>query len=633
MATLRKGFWIIHILFFIFFYFYILFVVDPACYYLHHNPGFFTHYDFFSRFLIYPGGPVDYVSLFLTELSFVPWIGALATTGVVLTITLLTIKLLIISGIKKVFPFISLLPAILLTGLHGNFGHPFHYDLKLVLMLFVYTHYRANRRRNPVTDIPVLLVLSGLLLYAGGIIPFGLFLLMTIIESIFEQKGQTRIIRSIAALVIAPLLPYLFYNFIFMRGLYFEWQGLRDLLQSYTVTVIPIVPLIFFPLLVASIPLAKKAVASFSRNDKNKTFHISKGISFLSNNSLIVHVVLICLLTILMHSMVYDSHYKKYYRMRKLADQKKWPEVISVSEKCTPNDVAVHLVRNRALYHSGKLLDHMFDFPQKWGVDGLMYSQEGNDSRLFIPFSNIAFDMGEVNQSIRCVYEEIAHYGYSKHALKRLILVNIIKGNYPTAEKLLHMLQRTPFQKQWSDTHLKLVEDPGLIKYNAEIMEKRDLLPHKIFSHKDNIPHLTILINLLFNNKNKMAFEYTMMCLLLDMKLDDFVSYLRLMEKFSYTRMPRHFQEALCVYLMIRPDTEGVINRYLIEPGTTRQFKEFNDIKFNQGGEKDATRKKLQEQFGDTYWFYMHYLLPGYRAMKKKKVMEPQEQLYIQKDD
>ena len=130
-----------------------------------------------------------------------------------------------------------------------------------------------------------------------------------------------------------------------------------------------------------------------------------------------------------------------------------------------------------------------------------------------------------------------------------------------------------------------------------------------------------------------MAFEYTMMSLLLDMKLDDFVSYLRLMEKFSYGRMPRHFQEALCVFILVRKDTEGIINRHLIEPDIMRQFKEFNDIMFTQGGEKEAARETLQERFGNTYWFYIHYLLPGYRAMKKKKVAEPQEHLYIQKKD
>ncbi len=123
------------------------------------------------------------------------------------------------------------------------------------------------------------------------------------------------------------------------------------------------------------------------------------------------------------------------------------------------------------------------------------------------------------------------------------------------------------------------------------------------------------------------------MCLLLEMNLDDFVNYLVLMEPFEYKKIPRHFQEALCVYMATQRDAKGTIKRYPIEPQIVRQFQQFNEIIFKHGINNSSTKEMLLRQFGNTYWYYLHYLLPGYKAKKKKNTEKPQERLYILKAD
>ncbi len=272
----------------------------------------------------------------------------------------------------------------------------------------------------------------------------------------------------------------------------------------------------------------------------------------------------------------------------------------------------------------------MFDIPQKFGVDGLVFS-DNCETRMLIPFMMAAYDLGDINQSIRWAYEVIASYGYCPTALRQLILASIIKEDYRTAAKLLFMLKSVPFQKKWAYHHIALVENPDLIKNEYDIQRKRDLLPRKLYSDKDNIPHLTILKNLIFNEKNKAAFEYLMMCLLLEQKLDEFVSYLSFMEKFGYNRSPKHIQEALCMYVSVRKDMQKNILGRLVTQATWEQFQKFDNKINSYGSNLGNVKDVLQSGFGDSDWYYVHYVYPEMIAIKRQSEKPENDNPYIVK--
>lgn len=606
----------IYTLFFCGFFFYIQFIVDPTLYYFNQNPEFFTHFHFFKQFIQYPGGLTEYVSLYLTTLMILPVIAAVIITCLVIIITTLTVQILKASGVKKPVLGIALFPVIIITGLHGNLGHSLSFNLLLILMLSNYLLYRTYLDKNILIGLVNSFVLSALILFIGGIIPFGLFICMVVIGDLTKRPNPKSITRIVAVIIFTFALPYVFYNYLFMRGLTFEWEVIRKLVNNYTVNYIPIVPLLYYPVVIALIPYRSNIVPVFCMNYIKKWRKIINSSTQHSSMSSVIQFVLIIILTITISAGMFDKHYNKLYKMHKMSSQQKWSRVEAIGDKCKSDDIAIHLMRNRALYHERKLLDHLFDKPQNFGIDGLMFS-ENFESRMLIPHMLNAYDLGDINQSIRWAYEVIAHFGYCPRALKQLVLANIIKENYNTATKLLQMLKCVPFQKKWTNHHLELVENPGLILKENKILKKRKLLPQKIYSDKDNISHLTILKNLLYNEKNQAAFEYLLMSLLLEQKIDEFVSYLSYMEHFNYKRSPKHIQEALCVYISIRKDTKKNILGNLVTMSTWTKFQEFSSIKNSDKKNLKNTKDKLRLQFGNTYWYYMQYIYPEIAAIKK----------------
>ena len=70
-------------IFFIFFYLYLWLYIDLKLIYhgagiITNFPAFYKGWPFFLQFLSYPGGPVEYLSTFLSQLFYYSWAGALA---------------------------------------------------------------------------------------------------------------------------------------------------------------------------------------------------------------------------------------------------------------------------------------------------------------------------------------------------------------------------------------------------------------------------------------------------------------------------------------------------------------------------------------------------------------------------
>jgi hypothetical protein len=620
---------ILSILFFIGFFLYLRFKVDPTLYFQFQNPAFFMNFEFLKEFLRYPGGMAEYVSLFLTTLCDMPWAGTAIITALAISITMLTVRLLKSFGIDDTYATLSLIPAIVLIGLHGNYGHRIQYDVMLMAMLIAYSIYRSHAPRVLTLNIVFQISISGLLLYLAGLIPFCLLMSMILIENAIAQKGRSRIVHIASGLLITFSLPYLYYNVAFMRSIQFEKELFQSLLTGYTMNYVPLVPLLFYPVTAISVPLFKKTAARFrvkkTAGTKNETNPLLR-----DSISLSVQLGIIAASSALSFMSMYDVHYNRLLRIQKLSDQNKWNEAVDLSAQCAPNDMLIHLMRNRALYHSGQLLDHLFDYPQRFGVRGLMFTGDG-DTRQFIAFNDLAYDLGEINQSIRWSYEEVSSFGHCPHALKRLASANIVKENYATAKKMLTMLQQAPLQKQYANAWLARLECPAVLNHETDIMDKRSLLPRNIYSDRNNVEHMTILVNLFYNNKNRMAFEYLLTSLLLEKNLDEFVKYLSFLKEFGYNGLPRHIQEALCIYSYTRPDGKKLVEQYPVNPTTMQQFLQFTQIMYQYGQQSAQGKDLLQRRFGNTYWYYLRYIYPDIVSSKKAVPNRTQDDLYIQK--
>jgi hypothetical protein len=100
-----------------------------------------------------------------------------------------------------------------------------------------------------------------------------------------------------------------------------------------------------------------------------------------------------------------------------------------------------------------------------------------------------------------------------------------------------------------------------------------------------------------------MAFEYLMAECMLRKDLDGFLRNIGLMDRFGYDRVPVPYQEAVAYILTrIKDPPEGLLSLVSDEEVVDR-LKEYASA-YNTAG---TDTLKMEREFGDTYWFYLHY--------------------------
>ena len=107
-------------IFFILFYLYLQLYVDLRLIYhgagiITNFPVFYKSWSFFLPFLSYPGGLVEYLSAFLSQLFYYSWTGALVITVQAWLISLCTDNLLKVTNSPRIRWFSFVLPILLLV--------------------------------------------------------------------------------------------------------------------------------------------------------------------------------------------------------------------------------------------------------------------------------------------------------------------------------------------------------------------------------------------------------------------------------------------------------------------------------------------------------------------------------------
>ena len=93
-------------LFFFGFFFCLLIIINVSLIahmagHINNFPVFFKGFSFFSAFLLYPSGPLEYCSAFLAQLMYFPAAGALLVTAQSWLVCFLTRKILRNLGLEK----------------------------------------------------------------------------------------------------------------------------------------------------------------------------------------------------------------------------------------------------------------------------------------------------------------------------------------------------------------------------------------------------------------------------------------------------------------------------------------------------------------------------------------------------
>ena len=370
-------------IFFAFFYLYLWLYVDLKLIYhgagiITNFPVFYKSWSFFLSFLPYPGGPVEYVSAFLSQLFYYSWAGALVITVQAWLMYLCLCYLFKAARLWGRYLICFILPILLLVA-YTQYTYHFTTTMAFLTALLTSCIYLKTTRSSDkfLSFVVIFLLLSVILYYLAG----GAFLLFAIICATYELFFRARWKVSLFYLLCAAAVPYVLGLLIFQVSIVsafdnllpFSWRilkydarkrGVEIIYVLYLVT--PLILLVFgiLHMLGERLHFAQNKTKKKRRNkSSNPLLNI---FSFCKNSPKLKWAAGSLLLFSIAGSAIFFSRNESLrtrFKVDYYAYHKMWPDLLITAQRNAADPFIANAV-NRALYNVGRLGYDMFSWPQ-----------------------------------------------------------------------------------------------------------------------------------------------------------------------------------------------------------------------------------------------------------------------------
>lgn len=580
---------------------YVLLRLDPRLIYQAQQPVFFFDAHFLGDFLTYPGGLNAAVSALAGQLFYHAWTGALLLAvlfGLIAWNTRLLIASITTHAFGRYLPWV---PVAFLLALHSNYRFPPALSLGLLwTLLGVNLYIRLAPSRALLRWVLYLVLWAGLYYVAAGqaLVFAGLVVL-------HEALVQRRIAPALLYALLAGSLPYVAASMLFAMHTPDAYTTNLTSFGTYQASWLLWALYAFFPAVIVALTLMQRYLSA----PETKTE--SRRAGWLQGHSVAMRLApgtaVLCLIAGAA-LLAYDARGKAILRVDYYARRDQWEQVLDTAGQGVIDSYLVLYQANRALYHCGRLGDRMFGLPQYAGVNGLFMPIPLRN--LYpLQYSDVFLDLGLVNEAQHWAHEAVCVTGDAPWNLQQLALANLLKNDRVVAAKYLGMLRRTVWHRAWADDGLKLLAEDDDVSACPRFRDVEACMPTSDFLVSPVEPE-RCLEPMQENRRNKMAFEYYMAYCLLKGDLTAFVAHLGRLSDFGYARIPRHFEEAILIYMQMTKRRDIPVPGMTISPETIRRFNDFYRIFTKHNRNKEAALAELR-QYADTYWFYgVYYFHP-----------------------
>ena len=107
-----------------------------------------------------------------------------------------------------------------------------------------------------------------------------------------------------------------------------------------------------------------------------------------------------------------------------------------------------------------------------------------------------------------------------------------------------------------------------------------------------------------------MAYEYLQAYFLLKNDVASFVQYLPMGKKYQYPHLPVVFQEALALNTFELRRRGKDLPKLKLDSDIIKKFNNYLSVIQLYNGDLQKAKSELEKSFGNTYWFYVHFLSP-----------------------
>lgn len=555
---------------------------------------------FLKEWLDRPGDPLLYLSRFCCQFFHVEWLGALV---IALLVTGFGAILYLIRRRRgtPIGLFHTFAPcAFLLTP---NFSSTA--ALGLLVAGSAFWGYLLLPRKGS-RQVYAVLVTPIAYLVAGGYSWF--FVVWVIAAEWFDQPLSADLPFKLLYPLFAACLPLIAYRWIFPISLRVAWlhpfffpPALLDRLFFAYLLWVPLWPRVWWGHRLESL--------------------------FSSTGGAIGQAVLALGLAAFLLAFSYDPKAKQFAEYHRLYRDREWDAILDRATRHPPLDEMSQFFANYALSQKGRLLEEMFEYPQRWGTHGLIldlpnYAEYG---RKALYNSDLYFELGHVNAAYKLAYNQLYILGETYANLRRLAECAMANGKYEIARKYLKILAQTLFHRSFAQHYQDLIADPeSAARYLTPWRARRPTVEIEI-----GLGDFACLLALVKSRPNRLAFDYlTAWCLLDKAAVPLVAENLHRFREVGYASLPRHCQEALMVWERkagLPIDREGLAET----PDIRSRFQQFEQ-QAQQYADKSRAELGLKPAFGDTYMYYYLFVPIPFESSASSAWLSLGNELYAQ---
>lgn len=531
-----------------------------------------------SEQYLVPGGFIAFVGQFLIQCYHLPMFSVLVNTALLISVCAVINRLLQeYNNYCYNFP-LSLIPVCWLMnlGIRNNYLIDGNVALLLMLLSVIPLLYMKDR-----IMITLYSLFSTVLLFVlGGNIAIYYSIFLSVYSITLHAKSNLRFypLASLFPALIVLLFPvelglYVPFTEAFKPEEYLEIQLLPDYYINYAWMIFCVILLV--------------------------VVFISFALSFLNSKTKkdIASVLCFGALFFTLSCNMPDNTDKQNRMLNELSflsDEEQWDAIINKYKNRNINDYISLNYLNMALAKKGMLAENMFAFDQK-GPKSLVAPW---NRTLYMDnlLCDIHFMTGDLAMSESYALDAMTQSkrGGNTRALRRLVQINLLRGEYALAGKYIALLEQMPFYKEWADEYSGYLSEPERMADNPELKGK--IIPPDSLDNLMSLMTTEKLWNV-HTAENRIGWEYLGCYYLLDKNLSKFNSYI---EESGVEYLPRHFQEALLI------EGSDSVSNNLVSDKTRQRFESFRKV-MAHFSKNNGDVSAIYNEFGDTYWFYYYF--------------------------
>jgi len=243
-----------------------------------------------------------------------------------------------------------------------------------------------------------------------------------------------------------------------------------------------------------------------------------------------------------------DDNFHRELSMSRSIEQNDWQQVIKTAKEIKGEPTrAICTMRNLALFRLGRQGDEMFNYS-----NGAKRPNAPFSIHMVHTYGKMLYlQYGLANYCYRWCMEDGVEYGWKVNNLKLMTLCALVNNEKEAARKYISLLRKTTFHKSWAKQYGQLMRNPQLMASTPEITPMLRMAQTNNFLTNDLTQAESFIIEFFSTTESNdpMIQEQALLAAIQSRNQQLFwPQFSRYMESHRGQRLPRHYQEAACLF-------------------------------------------------------------------------------------